>query len=102
MIVLFSTVTLLQVLDFETDDGGLQPTIGVGQWEYGTFTTGLSDGRMGGRQFDRNYLNDSYDALEVPLPDLSAALPQVEVEHWFDILSGDWGRLNCANLALNG
>jgi hypothetical protein len=84
------------VYDLETDDGGFIESGETGQWEWGVVRNGpgagFDDAHAWSTGLARDYLNDTVDYLEFPLPDLSDAdRPTLSFVHWFDIALGDVG-----------
>ncbi len=80
--------------DLEDDDGGFLGSGETDQWAWGVVSNGPGAGFDGMRAWStgltRNYLNDSVDYLEIPVPDLgSVARPTISFRHWYDIGLGD-------------
>ncbi len=89
-----SAVQLLD-LDFDRDDGGMIEVGATGQWEWGIPSTGpATPGRVWATRLDANYVNDATDALEVDLPDLTAAVrPTLVLDHGYDVATNDGATL---------
>lgn len=86
----------LLVSDLQADDGGFIATGAAGQWAWGSVANGPGAGFDGTRAWstglDRDYLNDTVDYLEIPVPDLTGvAQPTLSFQHWYDIVLGDSG-----------
>ncbi len=84
------------VWDLEQDDGAFQATGELGQWRWGHVSAGPGSAFDGTRAWavglSGNYLNDSVEYLEVPLPALDAvAQPVFSFAHWYGFGSGDVG-----------
>ena len=96
MITVLASVTLLQWYDFSVDDGAMQEVGNTGQWEYGIPSDGpMGESNVWGTKLHQDYLADSFDTLELPLPSLAGVeSAYVQIEHWYDIQPGspgDWG-----------
>lgn len=80
----------------QLDDGGFIPSGDAGQWEWGIVANGPGAGFNGTRAWStglqQNYMNDSLDYLEIPVPDLTGvARATMSFKHWYDIAEGDSG-----------
>lgn len=80
----------------DADDGGFVATGDTGQWHWGEVRNGPGSGFDGPRAWSTgltaNYLNDSVDELEIPLPDLSLAVhPVLRFEAWYQTAAPDGG-----------
>lgn len=88
---------VVQRWDLEADDGGFVDRYAVSdlpQWSWGPIANGPGAGFDGlnawstGRVLD--YLNDTSNCLELPLPALDGlAEPMLTFSHWYDIADGD-------------
>jgi hypothetical protein len=87
--------TPLAVYDLEADDGGFVATGETpGAWQWGEVTHGPGSGFDGAKAWstglDGDYLNDTTDYLEIPIPDLAGTVqPALRFVHWYDIDAGD-------------
>lgn len=80
----------------DAEDGGFVATGDTAAWRWGEVRNGPGSGFDGARAWSTgltaNYLNDSVDQLEIPLPDLSGAVrPVLRFEHWYETVSPDGG-----------
>jgi len=99
MIVLFlasslAAATPLLRYDLETTDGEFIATGDVLQWSWGVVSNGPGAGFDGTHAWStglgRDYLNDSLDFLEIPVPDLSGVdRPMLSFKHFYEIAPGD-------------
>ncbi len=93
---LAAAATLVLELDLEADDGGLQPSSGDLQWQWGVPSTGPQGGFVGtrawGTRLGEPYLNDAEGSLQLPAHDLSGlAAPSLSFWHWTEIDPTDQG-----------
>jgi uncharacterized protein (TIGR03382 family) len=89
-----AAATPLVRYDLESNDGDFVATGDVLQWSWGAVSNGPGAGFDGSRAWStgrtRDYLNDSLDYLEIPVPDLSMAdRPTLSFKHYYDIAPGD-------------
>ncbi|MDP2309993.1 MAG: hypothetical protein Q8P18_28500 [Pseudomonadota bacterium] len=85
-----------QVYDLQSDDGSFLSTGATGQWKWGSVANGPGAGFDGTHAWStglaRDYLNDTVDYLEIPVPDLTGvARPVMCFQHWYEIVAGDRG-----------
>ncbi|MDP2311593.1 MAG: hypothetical protein Q8P41_01705 [Pseudomonadota bacterium] len=90
--------------DLQMEDGGFVAEGDAHQWSWGVVTNGPGAGFDGTRAWStgltRDYLNDSVDTLEIPVPDLTGvARPTLSFQHWYDIAPGDhaWIEVDTGN-----
>ncbi len=86
--------TLVTDMDLENDDGGLVPSTGDLQWEWGVPSTGpnaaLEGTRLWATRLGEPYLNDAQGSLQLPHVDLvSLSAPTLSFWHWTDIDGSD-------------
>ncbi|MES2637965.1 MAG: hypothetical protein V4850_00720 [Myxococcota bacterium] len=82
--------------DLQEDDGGFIASGEVGQWEWGSVANGPGAGFDGTHAWStgltRDYLNDTVDYLEIPVPELTGVVrATMSFQHWYDIALGDAG-----------
>jgi hypothetical protein len=89
-LIVFAAVPVW-VIDLGVTDGDFVSGGETGQWGWGVPSTGpTAYGTLWGTNLSGNYLHDTTDWLEVPLPDLSGvAEPTLLLEHWYAVRPGD-------------
>lgn len=98
MLVGTASAAPFQRYGLQADDGGFAATGDAGQWEWGSVANGPGAGFDGTHAWStglvRDYLNDTVDYLEIPVPDLTGiARPTLSFQHWYDIALGDYAWL---------
>jgi len=104
LLVAGALATTLVSWDLDSSDGGFVASGEAGQWAWGEVTNGPESGYTGTAAWatglTADYLNDTTDYLEIPLPDLSAASrPALSFAHWYEIAAGDvaWVEVDAGN-----
>ena len=84
----------IQVFDLSASDGGFSASGDTGQWAWGEPSSVGPEEVCWATGLDGNYLNDTIDYLEVPVPDLTAAVdPVLILTHYYDTRLPDGGVL---------
>jgi hypothetical protein len=106
-LVALAAATPVTAWDLESDDGGFVEDGELRQWAWGAVTNGPGAGFDGARAWGtgltRDYLNDSTDTLEIPLPDLGdVTRPVLRFRHWYETGAGDLAWIEVAADEVNG